>query len=89
MFWRDCSNLVAVKDGFPLLIYAAFNGDRSRQGISPLGVFLLIIALVSVLAVGPLFLNAQGSSMNGQQVGEVPYSTFYQQIQAGNVMVEN
>ena len=62
------------------------NGDNPRKkGISPLGVFLLIIALVAVLAVGPLFLNSQGSTMNVQQVGEVPYSTFYQQVQAGNV----
>ena len=62
------------------------NGDNPRKkGISPLGVFLLIIALVAVLAIGPLFLNSQGPNMNGQPVGEVPYSTFYQQVQAGNV----
>src|SRR5712692_8247361 len=62
------------------------NGDNPRKkGISPLGVFLLIIALVAVLAVGPLFLNSQEPNMNGQPVGEVPYSTFYQQVQAGNV----
>ncbi len=62
------------------------NGDNPRKKeISPLKVLLLIIALVSLLAVGPLFLNPQGSSMKGQQVGEVPYSTFYQQVQAGNV----
>src|SRR5229473_6168027 len=62
------------------------NGNNPRnKGNSPLRIFLLIIALVAVLAIGPLFLNSQGPNMNGQPVGEVPYSTFYQQVQAGNV----
>src|SRR5205085_6364136 len=28
---------------------------------------------------------SQGSNVNGQNVGELPYSAFYQQVQAGNV----
>jgi hypothetical protein len=61
-------------------------GDNPRKkGISPLRVSLLIIALVSVLEAGSLFLNGQGSNMNGQPVGELPYSTFYQQVMDGNV----
>src|SRR5713226_2589882 len=61
-------------------------GDNPRKkGISPLRVFLLIIALVSVLVAGSLFLNGQGSNMNGQPVGELPYSTFYQQVMDGNI----
>src|SRR5216684_4979787 len=61
-------------------------GDNPRKkGISPLRVSLLIIALVSVLVAGSLFLNGQGSNMNGQPVGELPYSTFYQQVMDGNV----
>src|SRR5712692_4237400 len=62
------------------------NGDNPRnKGNSSMRIFLLIIALVAVLAVGLLFLNSLGPNMNGQNVGEVPYSTFYQQVQAGNV----
>src|SRR5713226_6460587 len=61
-------------------------GDNPRKkGISPLRVFLLIIALVSVLVAGSLFLNGQGSNMNGQSVCEHRYSTSYQQVMDGNV----
>ena len=39
-------------------------GDNPRKKeTSPLKVFLLIIAVVSVLAAGYLFLNGQGSNM--------------------------
>jgi cell division protease FtsH len=61
-------------------------GDNPRKKeTSPLRVFLLIIALVSVLAVGLLFLNGQGPTMNGQPIDEIPYSAFYQQVMEGNV----
>jgi cell division protease FtsH len=60
------------------------NTPRSR-GISLLRVFLLTLALVAVFAAGSLFLNGQGSNMNGQPVGELPYSSFYQQVMGGNV----
>ena len=61
-------------------------GDNPRKKeTSPLRVFLLIIALVSVLAVGLLFLNGQGPNMNGQPIDEIPYSAFYQQVMDGNV----
>src|SRR6266536_2578858 len=41
--------------------------------------------MVALLAAGYLFLFGQASDMSGQPVGEVPYSAFYQQVQAGNV----
>src|SRR6266536_4916318 len=41
--------------------------------------------MVALLAAGYLFLFGQSSDMSGQPVGEVPYSAFYQQVQAGNV----
>ena len=52
----------------------ANGNDPRKKGTYPLRVFLLIIALLSVLATGSLFLNGQGSNMNGQPVGELPYS---------------
>src|SRR5215470_6053791 len=67
------------------------NGDDNKgnnpqkKETSPLKVFLLIVALVSALAVGLLFLNGQGSNMNGQPIGEIPYSSFYQQVMDSNV----
>src|SRR6516164_9076553 len=62
------------------------NGNDPRKKVTyPLRVFLVIIALISVLAAGSLFLNGQGSNMNGQPVVELPYSTFYQQVMNGNV----
>jgi cell division protease FtsH len=61
-------------------------GDNPRKKeTSPLKVFLLIIAVVSVLAAGYLFLNGQGSNMNDQPVVELPYSWFYQQVMNGNI----
>ncbi len=59
--------------------------DPRKKGTYPLRVLLVIIALLSVLAAGSLFLNPQGSNMNGQPVGELPYSSFYQQVMIGNV----
>jgi cell division protease FtsH len=41
------------------------------------------VVLVAWYLFQPLFF--QGSNMSGQNVGEVPYSTFYQQVMAGNV----
>src|SRR2546421_92696 len=67
------------------------NGDNTngtspgKNGPSPLRTFLLIIGMVALLGAGYLFLFGQASNMSGQPVGEVPYSTFYQQVQAGNV----
>ncbi len=52
---------------------------------SPLRTFLLIVGMVALLGAGYLFLFGQASDMSGQPVGEVPYSAFYQQVQAGNV----
>ena len=63
----------------------ANGNDPRKKGTSPLRVFLFIIALISVLAAGSLFLNGQGSNMNGQPVVELPYSSFYQQVMHGNV----
>jgi len=64
----------------------ANGNDPRKKGTYPLRVFLLIIALLSVLATGSLFLNGQGSNMNGQPVGELPYSSFYQQVMHDNVV---
>ena len=62
------------------------NGTNPRKkGISSLRIFLFTIALVAVLAAGSLILNGQGSTMNGQPVNELPYSSFYQQVMNGNV----
>src|SRR3989440_5110875 len=67
------------------------NGDNTN-GTSPgkkepsqLRMFLLIVGLVALLGAGYLFLIGQATNMSGQPVGEVPYSAFYQQVQAGNV----
>jgi cell division protease FtsH len=61
------------------------DNDPRKKGTYPLRVFLIIIAMISVLAAGSLFLNGQGSNMNGQPVVELPYSSFYQQVMNGNV----
>ena len=67
------------------------NGDNTN-GTSPgkkepsqLRMVLLIVGLIALLGAGYLFLIGQASNMSGQPVGEVPYSAFYQQVQAGNV----
>ena len=62
------------------------NGNDPRKKVTyPLRVFLIIIALISLLAIVPLLLNPQGSMMNGQQIVELPYSSFYQQVMNGNI----
>lgn len=63
----------------------ADGNDPRKKGTYPLRVFLIIIALLSLLAIVPLLLNPQGSNMNGQPVVELPYSSFYQQVMNGNV----
>ena len=63
----------------------ANGNDPRKKGTYPLRVFLIIIALLSLLAIVPLLLNPQGSNMNGQPVVELPYSSFYQQVMNGNV----
>jgi cell division protease FtsH len=62
------------------------NGGRPSNNRTPLLVRSLTIfgvVLVAWYLFQPLFF--QGSNMSGQNVGEVPYSTFYQQVMAGNV----
>jgi hypothetical protein len=67
------------------------NGDDTdgnhprKKGMSQLIAVLLIVVLVLVLWAGFFSLACPGSSMNGQPVGELPYSTFYQQVMNGNV----
>ena len=63
----------------------ANGNDPRKKGTYPLRVFLIIIALLSLLAIVPLLLNPQGSNMNGKPVVELPYSSFYQQVMNGNV----
>ncbi len=63
----------------------ANGNDPRKKGTYPLRVFLIIIALLSLLTIVPLLLNPQGSNMNGQPVVELPYSSFYQQVMNGNV----
>jgi cell division protease FtsH len=63
----------------------ANGNDPRKKGTYPLRVFLIIIALLSLLAIVPLLLNPQGSNMNGQPVVDLPYSSFYQQVMNGNV----
>src|SRR6266581_4474667 len=63
----------------------ANDNDPRKKGTYPLRVFLIIIALLSLLTIVPLLLNPQGSNMNGQPVVELPYSSFYQQVMHGNV----
>src|SRR5436853_7932915 len=55
--------------------------NNSRQGLK---LFLLIVGIVLIFWVLPQIFS-QGSNVHGQNVGELPYSAFYQQIQAGNV----
>src|SRR6266700_6523633 len=61
------------------------SNNPGKKEPSPLRTFLLIVGMVALLAAGYLFLFGQSSDMSGQPVGEVPYSAFYQQVQAGNV----
>src|SRR5712692_10610092 len=63
----------------------ANGNDPRKKGTYPLRVFLIIIALLSLLAIVPLLLNPQSSMMNGQPVVELPYSSFYQQVMNGNI----
>jgi len=55
--------------------------NKSRQGLK---LFLLIVGIVLIFWVLPQIFS-QGSNVHGQNVGELPYSAFYQQVQAGNV----
>src|SRR5258708_7658269 len=57
------------------------NGNDPRKGGTyPLRVFLIIVAMLALLAAGYLFLGGQASNMQGQPVGELPSSSFYQQV---------
>src|SRR5207245_8993588 len=55
--------------------------NNRRQGLR---LFLLIVGIVLIFWALPQIFS-QGSNVNGQNVGELPYSAFYQQVQAGNV----
>ena len=67
------------------------NGSNSNNGGSPRDnrrqawkLFLLIVGIVLIFwALPQLFF--QGSNVHAQNVGDLPYSAFYQQVQAGNV----
>jgi cell division protease FtsH len=62
------------------------NGNNpQKKGTSLLKALLLMIALVVFLAAGSIFLTCQAANMNAQPVGEIPYSSFYQQVMNGNV----
>jgi cell division protease FtsH len=64
------------------------NGGRPPHNRMPLLVRSLIIfgvVLVAWYLFQSLFFQGSNSNMSGQNVGEVPYSTFYQQVMAGNV----
>src|SRR5579884_783073 len=67
------------------------NGSNGSNGGSPPNnnrrrwrIVLLIAGIVLVFWAIPL-LSAQGAHAPGPPVGELPYSAFYQQIQAGNI----
>jgi cell division protease FtsH len=67
------------------------NGSNGSNGGSPpnnnrriLNLVLLIAGIVLIFWVLPQ-LFSPGANVHGQNVGELPYSAFYQQIQAGNV----
>jgi len=67
------------------------NGSNGSNGGSPpnnnrriLNLVLLIAGIVLIFWVLPQ-LFSPGANVHGQNVGELPYSAFYQQVQAGNV----
>src|SRR5579864_9383817 len=67
------------------------NGSNGNNGGRPpnnnrqvLNLVLLIAGIVLIFWVFPL-LFAQGAHAPGQPIGELSYSAFYQQVQAGNV----
>ncbi len=67
------------------------NGSNGSNGGSPrnnsrqvLRLFLLIVGIVLIFWALPQIFS-QGSNVNGQNVGELPYSAFYQQVMNGNV----
>jgi cell division protease FtsH len=63
------------------------NGNNPRKKrSSPLRALLLLVGIVSLLVAWSLLLNGQTTNMNVQPVGQLPYSSFYQQVQAGNVI---
>src|SRR5438128_2472192 len=67
------------------------NGSNGSNGGSPrnnrrqgLKLVLLIVGIVLIFcAISQHF--SHGANVQGQNVGELPYSAFYQQVQAGNV----
>ena len=62
------------------------NGRPRDNGVTILFRSLLIVgAVLLVWYLFQQFYNTQNASSNGQKVEDIPYSTFYQQIQNGNV----
>src|SRR5260370_1943673 len=59
--------------------------DPGKKKMSPSGLMFVIIALAVILGAGYLFLACQASTMNSQPVGELPYSSLYQQVMSGNI----
>ncbi len=55
--------------------------NKSRQVLK---LFLLIVGIVLIFWALPQIFS-QGSNVNGQNVGELPYSAFYQQVMNGNI----
>src|SRR6266566_7396362 len=67
------------------------NGGNGNHGGRPpnnnrqiLNLVLLIAGIVLIFWVLPQ-LFSPGANVHGPNVGELPYSAFYQQVQAGNV----
>ncbi len=60
--------------------------DPRKKRSSPLRALLILVGIVSLLAAWYLLLNGQTTNMKVQPVGELPYSSFYQQAMAGNVI---
>src|SRR4051794_23152585 len=63
------------------------SGDNrpQKKGMPPWIRSLLLVGIIlAIWYLVPIFLSP-GAQTNGQPVVEIPYSTFYQQVEAGNV----
>src|SRR5205085_8015720 len=61
------------------------NGRNPRGGSSLLVRSLIIVGIMLLVWYFFQFFFSSGSSSNNQNATDVPYSTFYQQVQNGNV----
>src|SRR5256884_111516 len=61
------------------------NGGRPRNNGRQFMELLLLLVGIVLISWSFLQFFSPGSSVNEQSVGEVPYSVFYKQVQAGNV----